>query len=170
MQRCTGQVRADTPSDCARRPRLGAWASVTPAGPIRDRAYSVDAVAEQLTFTTGPVTIAVIIAAASPLAGLLVTAAVVLTGTIGMTSGPVSAKQKGAPHRLASEDKPLRQKGFIPNLIILRGVGIVLGAIEVAVPASADRGTPSPSPAGSFPCSPQAAPSAGSSTANSPGA
>lgn len=126
-------------------PPLGAsmrvlWASVTPAGPIRTRAYSVDAVAEELTFTTGPVTIAAIIAATSPLAGLLVTAAVVLTGTIGMTSGPVSAQQKGAPNRLCREDKPLRQKGFIPNLIILLGVGIVLGAIEVAVPASADRG------------------------------
>jgi predicted MFS family arabinose efflux permease len=126
-------------------PPLGAsmrvlWASVTPAGPVRTRAYSVDAVAEELTFTTGPVAIAAIIAATSPLAGLLVTAAVVVTGTIGMTSGPVSAQQKGAPQRLASEDKPLRQKGFIPNLIILLGVGIVLGAIEVAVPATADRG------------------------------
>lgn len=127
-------------------PPLGAamrvlWASVTPAGPIRIRAYSVDAVAEELTFTTGPVAIAAIIAATSPLAGLLVTAALVLTGTIGMTSGPVSAHHTGAAHRLASKDKPLRQKGFIPNLIILLGVGIVLGAIEVAVPATADRGT-----------------------------
>lgn len=127
-------------------PPLGAsmrvlWASVTPAGPIRTRAYSVDAVAEELTFTTGPVTIAAIIAATSPLTALVVTAGVVLTGTIGMTSGPVSAKQKGAPHRLPAEDKPLRRRGFIPNLIILLGVGIVLGTIEVAVPASADRGS-----------------------------
>lgn len=127
-------------------PPLGAsmrvlWASVTPAGPIRTCAYSLDAVAEELNFTTGPVAIAAIIAATSPLAGLLVTAPLVLTGTIGMTSGPGSAQHTEAPHRLASEGKPLRQKGFIPNLIILLGVVIVLGAIEVAVPATADQGT-----------------------------
>ena len=127
-------------------PPLGAsmrvlWASVTPAGPVRTRAYSVDAVAEELTFTTGPVAITAIIAVTSPLAGLLVTAAVVVTGTFGMTSGAVSAEQNGAPHRLPPQDRPLRQEGFIPNLIILLGVGIVLGTIEIAVPASADRGT-----------------------------
>lgn len=67
-------------------PPLGAsmrvlWASVTPAGPIRTRAYSVDAVAEELTFTTGPVITAAIIAATSPLAGLLEHGAVVLASS-----------------------------------------------------------------------------------------
>jgi MFS family permease len=125
-------------------PPLGAsmrvlWASVTPVGPLRTRAYSIDAVAEELTFTTGPVTIAAVIAATSPLTGLLVTATVVFTGTIGMTSGAVSARQTGTPHRLPLQDKPLRQKGFTPILFILLGVGIILGAVEVAVPAYADR-------------------------------
>lgn len=125
-------------------PPLGAsmrvlWAAVTPEGPLRTRSYSVDAVAEELTFTTGPVVIAAIIATTSPLTGLLVTAAVVITGTLGMTSGAVSVQQKGSPHRLPPKDKPLSQQGFAPILVILLGVGVVLGAVEVAVPAYADR-------------------------------
>lgn len=125
-------------------PPLGAsmrvlWASVTPPGPVRTRAYSVDAVAEELTFTTGPVVIAAVIAASSPLAGLVVSAAAVVTGTFGMTSGAVSGKQRGTPHRLPPQDKPLRQRGFLPILLLILGAGVVLGTIEVAVPAYADR-------------------------------
>lgn len=125
-------------------PPLGAsmrvlWAALTPSGVVRTRAYSVDAVAEELTFTTGPVVIAAVMAVSSPLAGLVVSAVSVVFGTLGMTSGSVSGKQRGTPHRLPPPERPIRQRGFQPILLVLLGVGVVLGAIEVAVPAYADK-------------------------------
>ncbi|WP_345376780.1 MFS transporter [Frondihabitans cladoniiphilus] len=73
-------------------PPLGAamrvlWSSLTQAGPLRARAYSVDAVSEELLFTTGPLLTALLIAVASPPIGLLATAALALVGTLGTAVG-----------------------------------------------------------------------------------
>lgn len=63
-------------------PPLGAamrmiWASLTTAGDQRTKAFSIDAVCEELLFVAGPVVITAVIVASSPSTGLWVTAAAV---------------------------------------------------------------------------------------------
>lgn len=123
-------------------PPLGAamrvlWGRIAPTPAIRVRAYSVDAVAEELLFTTGPLIAAALITFSSPTIALFVTAGIALVGTLQMTSSAVSRSQPSIPLPTRDRSRPLRQPGFVPVLIALLGVGIVLGVVEVAAPAFA---------------------------------
>lgn len=123
-------------------PPLGAamrvlWASLTTPGTQRSRAFSLDAVAEELLFVAGPVVITAVIVASSPAVGLVVTAAAVFLGTLGMTTSAVSASQRGSRAQTLREHRPLAQPGFARTLVALLGVGAVLGTVEIAAPALA---------------------------------
>ncbi|MCM2388346.1 MFS transporter [Streptomyces albipurpureus] len=123
-------------------PPLGAamrmiWASLTTAGDQRTRAFSIDAVCEELLFVGGPVIITAVIMASSPSVGLWVTAAAVSVGTVAMTSSASSGALRGTGKGVARGDRPLRQPGFARVLIVLLGVGGLLGVVEIAAPAVA---------------------------------
>lgn len=124
-------------------PPLGAamrvlWASITTVGEQRKKAFSLDAVAEELLFVAGPVVVAAVIVATSASTALLVTAAVVLIGTIGLTTSSVSGAQFGSVSTAMRSHRPLRQPGFTRVLLVLVAVGGVLGVVEIAAPALAE--------------------------------
>ena len=114
------------------------WGSITEPGAVRTEAYSVDAVCEELLFTTGPLIAAAVVGAISPPVGLLATALVALVGTLGMTSSPLSRGHGSVTTPPRNSSRPLRQSGFVAILIALLGVGVVLGTVEVVTPAVAD--------------------------------
>lgn len=124
-------------------PPLGAamrvvWGSITPTTALRTRAYTLDAVAEELLFTVGPLVVAVVVAVASPAAALLVAAAASVVGTVTMTSSSASRALIGSSVTKATiSGRPLRQRGFRPVLVALVGAGIILGVIEIAASAFA---------------------------------
>lgn len=123
-------------------PPLGAamrvlWAIIAPNVQARTRAYSLDAVAEELIFTTGPVVISVVVAVTNPAAGLVLSAFSAIIGTVGMTSGAFSQKVLPTKKVAPKQDRPVKQSGFILMLFALFGSGIVLGFIEVTAPAFA---------------------------------
>ncbi|WP_348789376.1 MFS transporter [Leifsonia sp. NPDC080035] len=124
-------------------PPLGAamrmvWSSLTPAGAEREKAFSLDAVAEELLFVAGPVLVTAIIVASSPSVGLFVTAGVVLVGTLGLVTSRASSALSGSPVVAGGERaRPLRVPGFLRVLIVLTGVGAVLGVVEIGAPALA---------------------------------
>jgi hypothetical protein len=105
----------------------------------RKKAFSLDAVAEELLFVAGPVIIAAIIVATSPSIGLLVTVVVVLIGTIGLTTSAVSGAQHGTPTTAARSHGPLSQPGFTRVLFVLIAVGCILRAVEIVSPALAEK-------------------------------
>jgi len=143
-------------------PPLGAamrvvWASLVPNPRRRTRAYSLDAVSEEVVFTVGPLIVAALVAVADAEAAVLASAAATVLGTVGMTSSRLSRAQgarQAAEHaaldapaagprgrrplRLRPAD-PLRQPLVVPLLVALVGVGAVLGSVEVAVAALAER-------------------------------
>ncbi|OQJ49579.1 hypothetical protein B5P19_09815 [Clavibacter sepedonicus] len=110
-------------------PPLGAamrvvWAALVPDVRMRTRAYSLDAVGEEIVFTVGPLVV----------------------GTLGMTSSPLSRAQgpRADPEHARTRTRarasdPLRQPLVVPLLVTLVGVGAVLGAVEVAAAALAER-------------------------------
>ena len=125
-------------------PPLGAamrviWGSLTAPGPQRTRAYSIDAVCEELLFTTGPLVAAAIIALTGPATVLLVTGGIAVLGTLGMTGGAASRQRRARRTPAPPALRPLRQPGFVLVLVALVAVGCVLGTVEVAAPAVAER-------------------------------
>ncbi|MFF1632824.1 MFS transporter [Leifsonia sp. NPDC058248] len=128
-------------------PPLGAamrvvWSTIAPTPRMLTRAYSLDAVAEEILFTTGPLIVGVLVLVATPVVALFTTAGVALIGTTLFTLAPAvrsRARATSSPH---AHERPLRQRGFPTVLVALAGVGIVLGTMETAVPAFAtDRGS-----------------------------
>ncbi|MFG3255424.1 MFS transporter [Streptomyces sp. NPDC048172] len=123
-------------------PPLGAamrviWASLTRAGEERKRAFSVDAMAEEFLFLSGPVIVGSVIGATSPPVGLGVSAATVLLGTAAMVSSPASGELRGSGQDVVRGGRPLRRPGFGRVLLVLLGTGTVLGAVDVVAPAIA---------------------------------
>ena len=145
-------------------PPLGAamrvvWAALVPDPRMRTRAYSLDAVSEEVVFTVGPLLVAALVAVADPEAAVLASAAATVLGTLGMTSSrlsraqaarPVEASEAGTSAGAEADARalrrarlrasaPLRQPLVVPLLVALVGVGAVLGSVEVAVAALAER-------------------------------
>jgi hypothetical protein len=116
-----------------------AWTSITSPGDERTRALSLDATAEEVVFIVGPVVAASLSAAFSPSSALLAATIALLIGTLGLTTSKVSATLGGRAHETIDTRgaRPLRQPGFARVLVVLFGVGVVLGAIEVVAPAVA---------------------------------
>ncbi|AWF97172.1 MFS transporter [Clavibacter michiganensis] len=127
-------------------------AALVPDARMRTRAYSLDAVGEEVVFTVGPLLVAALVAVADPEVAVLASAAASVLGTLGMTSSRLSRAQGARPpasviptaegvpgsSRRRPAD-PLRQPLVIPLLVTLLGVGAVLGSVEVAVAALAER-------------------------------
>lgn len=126
---------------CAPPVMRGLWAVLAPDPATLSRAYSLDAVAEELLFVTGPLVVGAVVLVAPPAITLLLGAGLAVGGAVGMTRSPAAAVA-AAPVPVAPTStriRPLRQAGFWPVLMALFGVGVVLGTIEVVVPAFAQQ-------------------------------
>jgi MFS family permease len=114
------------------------WAVLTPDPATLTRAYSLDAVAEELLFVAGPLVVAAIVLVAPPATALVVAGLLSVAGTLAMTRSPATLAPAAAPLQTGElEARPLRRRGFRPLLVAMLGVGAVLGTVEVAVPGFA---------------------------------
>lgn len=105
-------------------------------------ALALDALVIEAVFIGGPLAVAVIVAIASPSAGLLVAAALALAGTLLFAVQPPSRDWRGSARR-GRGPSPLVAAGIRTLLIGAFGLGIVFGTLEVALPAfGAERGQP----------------------------
>ncbi|MGH2891201.1 MAG: MFS transporter, partial [Solirubrobacteraceae bacterium] len=105
---------------------------------VRETAYSLESVIQELIWITGPLLVAVVIAAASPAVALLFCAAVCVLGTLLFVASPLIAgagarPRPGGPARSAVLAIP--QLRALIGPIALTGAG--LGAIEVGLPSLA---------------------------------
>ncbi|GGV05754.1 MFS transporter [Streptomyces litmocidini] len=134
----------------------GAGALIPPLGPVsralwsgmlsdRDllrRAYSLDTVAEELLFVTGPLLVGLLVRYASAPAGLAVSAGLVLTGTLALVTSPVvrgatKEREREAPGTGAG---PVGSPGGGPAraAAVAAATGMCLGAVDLLVIAFAD--------------------------------
>ena len=105
-------------------------------------ALALDALVIEAVFIGGPLAVAVIVAIASPSTALVVAAALALAGTLLFAVQPPSREWRGSGRR-GRGPSPLVAAGIRTLLIGACGVGIVFGALEVALPAfGAERGQP----------------------------
>jgi MFS family permease len=123
------------------------WREIAPEGAPRRVAYSLDSVGEESLYLVGPLGASVVLATGTPRVGLLMAAAFVAIGVVGLVSSPYvpgTAAAPGAEAHHGTSISALRQQGFLGLLLVvaLFGAGAAAGLVGVA--ALADRvGTPS---------------------------
>jgi MFS family permease len=101
-------------------------------------AYALDSVALELLFTLGPLIAAVMIAIASPVAALVLSAACSLAGTLAFIARPPSRNWR--PDADAGSQGwlgPLRSPGVRTIVLSSVPVGFCFGAVEISLPAFA---------------------------------
>ncbi|MFJ9679138.1 MFS transporter [Streptomyces sp. NPDC101194] len=119
------------------------WSSLVPERELLQRAYSLDGVAEELLFVTGPLLVGAVIGFAVPAAGVAISAALVLVGTLLLVSSPVvrgagttpSAAQADAPRGAPRAQRLLGIVGLRHAAVVAAAVGLCLGALDLLVVA-----------------------------------
>ncbi|MEU1229129.1 MFS transporter [Streptomyces sp. NPDC005828] len=118
------------------------WSGMLTDRDLLRRAYSLDTVAEELLFVTGPLLVGLLVRYASAPAGLAVSAGLVLTGTLAFVTSPVV--RGGAVEQVPGTPEPAADRrggpgaGLPRAAAVAAGVGMCLGAVELLVIAFAD--------------------------------
>ncbi|WP_326768547.1 MFS transporter [Streptomyces sp. NBC_01591] len=119
------------------------WSSLVADRELLRRAYSLDGVAEELLFVSGPLLVGVVVKFASPAAGVAVSAALILVGTLALVSSPAVRDTGAAPSddTAAGPDVPpdgrrlLGVIGLRHAVLVTAAVGLCLGGLDLLVVA-----------------------------------
>ncbi|WP_274567620.1 MFS transporter [Streptomyces spiramyceticus] len=113
------------------------WPSVLGREDRVHRAYALDAVAQEVMFTVGPLLVTLLVSLWSPAAALLVINAIGVLGALSVVLSEPSRAWRSAP-REAHWLGALRSQGLLALLGSFFFVGLALGSITVAGVAYAD--------------------------------
>jgi predicted MFS family arabinose efflux permease len=111
------------------------WAALIDDRDLLRKAYGLDAAADELLFTAGPLATGAVVALAGPQAGVLLCAALVVVGTAGMVASPFSRSvgpSTAAPEDGPTRGRPFRAPGLRKLMLVMFAVGTGLGGIEMA--------------------------------------
>ncbi|WP_329293893.1 MFS transporter [Streptomyces pseudovenezuelae] len=115
------------------------WARLAEDRPLLQRAYSLDGIAEELLFLSGPLMVGVLVSVAPPAAGIVAGAVLIGAGTAGFVASPaVRAIRPAAPPARRGTGGPgvLRRVGRSVGAVT--GVGLAIGSLDLLVVAFAD--------------------------------
>lgn len=113
------------------------WPDVLGEGERVQKAYALDAAAQEVMFALGPLLVTLVVAAASHAAAVLLTGLLGVAGTlVVVTARPSRAwrAEEREPHWLGA----LRSRGLAVLLVACFFVGIALGAVSLAAVAYGD--------------------------------
>ncbi|MGW5463033.1 MFS transporter [Streptomyces sp. NPDC003996] len=111
------------------------WAALAPGPGMLARAYSLDGVAEELLYVSGPVLVGVLTGWAPPAAGILLSALLIVGGTCVFVTSPAMPGPRGA----APGTRRGSLSGLSAPVAVATGVGLALSAVELLVMAFATR-------------------------------
>jgi len=106
------------------------WSQLLAGTDLLDAAFSLEGIADELIFIIGPVLAVVLAAGFTPVAGVLVTAALAVAGVLGLTA------QRRSQPPAAPVTRSYGPALASPALRVLIATGICLGALFVAVDLS----------------------------------
>jgi len=106
------------------------WSQLLAGTGLLDAAFSLEGIADELIFIIGPVLAVVLAAGFTPVAGVLVTAALAVAGVLGLTA------QRRSQPPAAPVTRSYGPALASPALRVLIATGICLGALFVAVDLS----------------------------------
>jgi MFS family permease len=115
------------------------WGRLVPAGSLRDAAYGYEAISMEVFFILGPALAAFLVAAPWPGTGLVVAAVAAVVGTVGFAlTGVVRATRRaGTTGSSLGPLGALVRPGVRTVALAGLGFGLVVGGVEVGVPAVA---------------------------------
>ncbi|WP_371665927.1 MULTISPECIES: MFS transporter [unclassified Streptomyces] len=119
------------------------WSSLVPERELLRRAYSLDGVAEELLFVTGPLLVGVVVTFTVPAAGVVISAVLVLVGALALVSSPAvrgiattpSDQEADTPQDAPRERRLLGIVGVRHAAIVAAAVGLCLGGLDLLVVA-----------------------------------
>lgn len=116
------------------------WAALLPDRALLQRAYSLDGVAEELLFVTGPLLVGVVVGVASPAVGVLLSALLVAVGTVAFVLSPATEALRPV-RRAAQAEEPASRRGtgraLRQPVLVAAAVGLTLSGVELLVVAFA---------------------------------
>ncbi|MER5367845.1 MFS transporter [Streptomyces sp. NPDC002722] len=123
------------------------WSDLVADRELLRRAYSLDGVAEELLFVSGPLLVGLVVRSAPPAAGVAISAALVFVGTLALVSSPaVRGRGSAAPEDTAAgTDVPpagrrlLGIAGLRRAVLVTAAVGLCLGGLDLLVVAFAEQ-------------------------------
>jgi MFS family permease len=105
---------------------------------LTESAYAFEAVTQEIFFITGPLLVAVLVAAASPQVALAVAAAMTSVGTLSFSALPASREWRAEAEGERGWIGALASPGLRMLLVISGAFGLAFGTLEVTMPAFAD--------------------------------
>ncbi|MFH8515475.1 MFS transporter [Streptomyces gelaticus] len=119
------------------------WSGLVADRELLRRAYSLDGVAEELLFVSGPLLVGVVVKSASPAAGVAISAALILVGTLALVSSPAVRAAGAAPsddRTAGPDDTPGGRRllgviGMRHAVLVTAAMGLCLGGLDLLVVA-----------------------------------
>nr|BBJ50673.1 hypothetical protein SAVMC3_33020 [Streptomyces avermitilis] len=117
------------------------WGEVVEDKLLLQRAYSLDGVAEEILFVSGPLLVGVVVRCAPPAAGVALSALLVWAGTLAFALSPVVAGVRPAAAKPAARSggRPRGGRALVQPVVVATGVGLSLGAVDLLVMAFAQQ-------------------------------
>ncbi len=112
------------------------WPRVAPTANALEAAYQLDAISQELIWTSGPLLVAVVVAAGSPVAAVLMCAAITIAGTLWFSTAPATRQWRGTG-RSTNRPHAIANPGLRILLVTMLLTGLGIGAVDVALPALA---------------------------------
>ncbi|MEU2063875.1 MFS transporter [Streptomyces sp. NPDC013455] len=109
------------------------WSELIGDRDLLRRAYSLDGVAEELLFVSGPALVGALVGVAPPAAAILLGAALNVCGTCVFVTSPALPGPRPAPAGRGRR----AVRGLLPPVAVALGVGLALSAVELLVMAFA---------------------------------
>ncbi|MER5547159.1 MFS transporter [Streptomyces sp. NPDC002589] len=110
------------------------WSELVCDRGLLQRAYSLDGVAEELLYVSGPVLIGVLVGFAPPASGILLSAFLIVTGTGVFTLSPALP---GPRPRAAGRQRAGALRGLWAPVVVATGAGLALSGVDLLVMAFA---------------------------------
>jgi MFS family permease len=105
---------------------------------VRERAYALESIAQELVWIAGPLVVALVISFASPTVAVLLLGAVCVAGTLFFLRSPLAADDRRAREGpAASTSRALASASLRALLAPIALTGVALGATEVGLPSLA---------------------------------
>ncbi|MFE1885099.1 MFS transporter [Streptomyces diastatochromogenes] len=109
------------------------WAELVADRSLLRRAYSLDGVAEELLYVSGPALVGVLVGWAPPASGILLSAFLNVAGTCAFVTSPAMPGPRPQPRGKS----PGGVRGLLPPVAVATGVGLALSGVELLVLAFA---------------------------------
>lgn len=113
------------------------WPGLLPAGLLHP-AYALDAAAQEILFTLGPLVVLVAVAGVGPAGGVLVAAGLGITGVALFAAMGPSRRWRGEPVRRRHPAGPLRSGRLLRLLVSLLLTGFTIGTFALGATAYAE--------------------------------